>query len=72
MPLPITETGVPLYSPVKPSMPRTALTRRTFSRQVSAMCCARSGSPGHEDGLGKIARSGFDVRSGSGHVRIAG
>ena len=46
MPLPITETRLPLYKPVYPSIPRTVLKHTAFSKNVSAMNFALSGSPG--------------------------
>ena len=46
MPEPMTLSGLPPWVPVKPSMPRTSLTRRASSRIASAMRRARRGSPG--------------------------
>ena len=46
MPEPITETGTPLYVPVKPNIPLTLLNCFGFSRKFSAINFARNGSPG--------------------------
>ena len=46
MPLAMTETGMPLYVPVKPSTFLTDVTSSGFSRKFSAIYFALSGSPG--------------------------
>ena len=47
IPVDCTLIGRPSNVPVKPSMPRSAFTcRKPGSKNVSAMYCARSGSPG--------------------------
>ena len=46
MPCPITDTRRPWNAPVYPYIARTSLTRTAPSRNRSAMCAARSGSPG--------------------------
>src|SRR5262249_25263695 len=46
MPVPCTETGLPLYVPVKPSNPRSVFLGTRSSRYVSEMDFARSRSPG--------------------------
>ena len=46
MPEDCTEMGVPSNVPVNPSMPRSPLTWRGLSKNVSAIWRARSGSPG--------------------------
>ena len=48
MPVDCTLIGRPSNVPVKPSIPRSSLTRRApGSKNVSAMYAARRGSPGH-------------------------
>ena len=48
MPVDCTLIGLPSNVPVKPSIPRSSLTRRApGSKNVSAMYFARRGSPGH-------------------------
>ncbi len=47
IPVPITETGLPLYVPVYPNMPRTLLKQTGLSKKVSAIHLARKGSPGN-------------------------
>ena len=42
----ITETFLPLYSPVYPSIPRIPFTCLTFFKKVSAITFALNGSPG--------------------------
>ncbi len=46
IPPPITETSLPPYVPVYPSMLRTVLKHLGFSRKFSAIYLARKGSPG--------------------------
>ena len=46
MPVDCTEIGWPSKVPVKPSIPRSELTWRGWSKNVSAMYWAREGSPG--------------------------
>jgi hypothetical protein len=46
MPVDWTEIGCPSKVPVKPSIPRSWLTWRGLSKNVSAMYWARRGSPG--------------------------
>ena len=60
MPLAITVTFTPLYVPVKPSMFLTDVINLAFSRNVSAMNFARSGSPGINTVLAK-APSGAEM-----------
>src|SRR5918997_1529651 len=46
IPVACTETGLPLYVPVNPSIPLSPVTCRASSKKFSAMYFARSGSPG--------------------------
>ena len=47
MPVACTEIGRPSNVPVKPSIPRSSLTRTGSSKNVRATYSARFGSPGH-------------------------
>ena len=46
MPEPMTERGRPSTMPVKPSIPRTSVTRRASGMSAVAILSARRGSPG--------------------------
>ena len=57
MPLAMTETRLPSYSPVKPNTFRTSVTCSALSRKFSAMYLARSGSPGNSTVSAKAPES---------------
>ena len=61
MPVDCTEIGLPSNVPVKPSIPRSPLTWRALSKNVSAMYFGAQRVAGEEDGLGVVAGLGAEV-----------